>query len=225
MTRWGLILDPAADADAREEAWTALSERIRPAILFQLRRRIHGWRETEDLADLVVVRLRERFERQGPTEHASRLRACAEREVQLLCEERGAKGGIDPEFERDWSRSLLGAALDELGRVRPETRRILLRIYDRPEGSPPSPPRNSPRSSSGRRKRSSAPSRTLVPPSAAYSLPRSRKPQRVAARPTTRWRISCRRPRRCSVESSFAGSFPVHHRYTWGKMTASPSIR
>ena len=137
MTRWGLILDPAADADAREEAWTALSERIRPAILFQLRRRIHGWRETEDLADLVVVRLRERFERQGPTEHASRLRACAEREVQLLCEERGAKGGIDPEFERDWSRSLLGAALDELGRVRPETRRILLRIYDRPEGSPP----------------------------------------------------------------------------------------
>jgi len=137
VTRWGLILDPGADSDVREAAWTAITERIRPAILSQLRRRIHGWRETEDLADLVLVRLRERFEGKGPSEEAARLRTCAEREVQLLCEERGAKGGIDPEFERDWSRGLFGAALEELGHVRPETRRILLRIYDRPEGSPP----------------------------------------------------------------------------------------
>jgi len=137
VTRWGLILDPGADPDARESSWAALVERIRPAILFQLRRRIRGWRETEDLADLVLERLRERFEGQGQSEEASRLRSCAEREVGLLCEERGAPGGIDPEFERDWSRSLLGAALEELGRARPETRRILLRVYDRPEGSPP----------------------------------------------------------------------------------------
>jgi hypothetical protein len=137
VTRWGLILDPAADPDAREAAWEAITERTRPAILFQLRRRIRGWRETEDLADLVLTRLRERFEGRGPSEQAARLRLCAEREVELVCAERGAKGGIDPEFERDWSRSLLGAALEELGRVRPETRRILLRIYDRPEGSPP----------------------------------------------------------------------------------------
>lgn len=137
MTRWGLILDPDADLDAREAAWEAITARIRPAILFQLRRRIRGWRETEDLADLVLTRLRERFEDQGPTEESARLRLCAEREVERLCKERGTKGGIDPEFERDWSRGLLGAALDELGRVRPETRRILLRVYDRPEGSPP----------------------------------------------------------------------------------------
>lgn len=137
VTRWGLILDPGADPDAREAAWEAITERIRPAILFQLRRRIRGWRDTEDLADLVLVRLRERFEGQGPSEDAARLRACTEREVDLLCEERGTKGGIDPEFERDWSRGLLQAALEELGRARPETRRILLRIYDRPEGSPP----------------------------------------------------------------------------------------
>lgn len=137
MTRWGLILDPGADPDAREAAWEALTARIRPAILFQLRRRIKGWRDTEDLADLVLERLRERFEGKGPSAEAARLRACAEREVERLCEEKGAKGGIDPEFERDWSRSLLGAALEELGRVRPETRRILLRIYDRPEGAPP----------------------------------------------------------------------------------------
>ncbi len=137
MTRWGLILDPGADKDARDAAWEAITERIRPAVLFQLRRRIRGWRDTEDLADLVLARLRERFEGQGPTEAAARLRACAEREVQSLCEERGTKGGIDPEFERDWSRGLLQAALEELGRSRPETRRILLRIYDRPEGAPP----------------------------------------------------------------------------------------
>jgi hypothetical protein len=137
VTRWGLILDPGAEPDAREAAWAALSERIRPAILFQLRRRIKGWRDTEELADLVLERLRERFEGQGQSAEAKRLRACAEREVERLCTERGVKGGIDPEFERDWSRSLLGAALEELGRVRPETRRILLRIYDRPEGSPP----------------------------------------------------------------------------------------
>jgi hypothetical protein len=137
VTRWGLILDPGADPDARDAAWDALTERIRPAVLFQLRRRIRGWRDTEELADLVLVRLRERFEGQGPSGDTARLRACAEREVQLLCEERGTKGGIDPEFERDWSRGLLQAALEELGRSRPETRRILLRVYDRPEGSPP----------------------------------------------------------------------------------------
>jgi hypothetical protein len=137
VTRWGLVLDPDADADTREAAWAALAERIRPAVLFQLRRRIRGWRETEELADLVLSRLRQRFEGQGPSDEAARLRACAEREVEGVCAERGAPGGIDPEFERDWSRSLLGAALEELGRVRPETRRILLRIYDRPEGSPP----------------------------------------------------------------------------------------
>jgi hypothetical protein len=137
VTRWGLLLDPDADPDARETAWGAIVARIRPAILFQLRRRIRGWRETEDLADLVLERLRERFEGGGASGDAARLRLCAGREVERLCEERGAPGGIDPEFERDWSRSLLGAALEELGRVRPETRRILLRIYDRPEGSPP----------------------------------------------------------------------------------------
>lgn len=131
------MLDPASDPDARETAWAATVARIRPAILFQLRRQIRGWRETEDLADLALERLRERFEGEGASAEASRLRLCAEREVERLCAERGTKGGIDPEFERDWSRSLLGAALEELGRVRPETRRILLRIYDRPEGSPP----------------------------------------------------------------------------------------
>jgi hypothetical protein len=131
------MLDPDADPDAREAAWGTTVARIRPAILFQLRRRIRGWRETEDLADLVLERLRERFEGEGVSEDAAKLRLCAEREVERLCAERGAPGGIDPEFERDWSRGLLGAALEELGRVRPETRRILLRIYDRPEGSPP----------------------------------------------------------------------------------------
>jgi DNA-directed RNA polymerase specialized sigma24 family protein len=136
-TRWALFLDPATSADAREKLWEAIAPRIRPAILFQLRRRIHGWRETEDLADEVLTRLRERYEAKGVRDEAKSLRQCAEREVSRLCAERGAPGGIDAEFERDWSRSLLGAALDELGRVRPETRRILLRIYDRPEGSPP----------------------------------------------------------------------------------------
>lgn len=131
------MLDPDADPDAREAAWEATVVRIRPAILFQLRRRIRGWRETEELADLVLERLRERFEGEGASGESARLRLCAEREVERLSTERGAKGGIDPEFERDWSRGLLGAALEELGRVRPETRRILLRIYDRPEGSPP----------------------------------------------------------------------------------------
>jgi hypothetical protein len=137
MGRWAQVLDPLSDADAREDAWRALGERIRPAVLFQLRRRIRGWRETEELADRIIARVRERFEGQGPGGPAARLRLCVEREVELLLAERGAEGGIDPDFERDWSRGLLGAALEELGRVRPETRRILLRVYDRPEGAPP----------------------------------------------------------------------------------------
>ena len=137
MSRWSCLLDPDATPEARDEAWDALAGRARPAILFQLRRRVRGWRQTEELADQVLERVRNRFEAQGRGEHAALLRVCVEREVELLLAERGAKEGIDEEFARDWSRGLLGAALDELARVRPETRRILLRVYDRPEGAPP----------------------------------------------------------------------------------------
>jgi hypothetical protein len=137
MGRWAQMLDPKSDAAARDDAWRALGDRMRPAVLFQLRRRIRGWRETEELADQVLARVREKFEGRGKSAAAARLRVCVEHEMELLLAERGATGGIDPEFERDWSRGLLGAALEQLGRVRPETRRILLRVYDRPEGAAP----------------------------------------------------------------------------------------
>jgi len=123
--------------DARTEAWRTLCSRIRRPVLFQLRRRIEGWRLTEELADDVCERLRGDYEGKGLREDAARMRACCERELRELCEERGVSTEIDQEFERDWASSLFAAALQELSRRSPDTHRLVLRLFDRPKGGAP----------------------------------------------------------------------------------------
>jgi DNA-directed RNA polymerase specialized sigma24 family protein len=136
-SRWCILLDPDSSVDARDQAWRALREQMRPAILFQLRRRIEGYRLTEDLADEVCERVRERYEGRSDPE-ARILRACIERELRLFLEEHGSNADLDGElFQRDWASRLLENALYELRRMYPDEHLLLMRIYDRPEGAPP----------------------------------------------------------------------------------------
>ena len=140
VNRWSIVLDPDAGEDTREEAWRALRKRMKHPVLFQLRRRIEGWRLTDKLAAEVLDQVRERFEGKGSGGEAALLRRNVEREIARACEERGAKGGIDEEFERDWASSLFFAALKEYGRTEPENHQIVLLLFDRPEGVPPMTP-------------------------------------------------------------------------------------
>ncbi|MHC4972319.1 MAG: hypothetical protein ACYTG3_08300 [Planctomycetota bacterium] len=130
MTRWQLFLDADAVPDSREQAWPSLRARVRRPVLFHLRRRIEGWRLTEELADDVCERLRQDYEGKGAAAERVRLRDCLAREVEAVCEEQGVNGALDAAFERDWASSLLGAALEEFGRTHPEAHRIFLRLYD-----------------------------------------------------------------------------------------------
>jgi hypothetical protein len=136
-SRWQLFLDPEANDDAREAAWRALRERVRQPILFQLRRRIEGWRLTEDLADEVCERLHDRHAGAGAD---GSLRACVAAELRALFAERSLPEATDEAFERDWASSLLFAALRTHGRASPATHRLLMRQYDRPEGARPFTP-------------------------------------------------------------------------------------
>ncbi|MHC4819070.1 MAG: hypothetical protein ACYTF8_13555 [Planctomycetota bacterium] len=131
MTRWRLFLDADAVPDAREQAWPSLRARVRRPVLFHLRRRIEGWRLTEELADDVCERLRQDYEGKGAVADCVRLRECLAREVEAVCREQGVSGEFDAEFERDWASSLLGAALEEFGRTHPDVYRLFLRLYDR----------------------------------------------------------------------------------------------
>jgi len=134
MNRWRLVLDPRSGADARKEAWRALKERVRPPVLFQMRRRVDGWRHTEDLADLV---LEDVYEQHAGGGGGASLRACVEERIDAVLRDEGARPGVDAEFERDWASSLFHAALKEFGRAHPEGHQLLLRMYDRPEGARP----------------------------------------------------------------------------------------
>ena len=131
MTRWQLFLDADAVPDAREQAWPSLRARVRQPVLLHLRRRIEGWRLTEELAEDVCERLQQDYEGKGPDAASARLRDCLARELEAVCEEHGVNGALDEEFERDWASSLLGAALEEFGRTHPDAYRLFLRLYDR----------------------------------------------------------------------------------------------
>jgi len=126
------MIDPAVEQDVRDEAWRSLRERIRRPILFQLRRRIEGWRHTEELADDVCALVRARYE--GAGDAAPCLRECAVRELSAFFEECGKESRLDEEeFDRDWATSLFASALDELRRSAPDAHLLFLRAYERPE--------------------------------------------------------------------------------------------
>jgi len=130
VTRWQLFLDADAVSDARDQAWPSLRSRVRRPVLLHLRRRIEGWRLTEELADDVCERLRQDYEGKGNDAASVRLRHCLAREVEAVCDEQGVSGAFDAEFECDWAASLLGAALEEFGRINPDGYRLFLRLYD-----------------------------------------------------------------------------------------------
>lgn len=136
-SRWRVVLDPNASRDAREAAWRGLLARIRAPVLFQLRRRIEGWRLTEDLADEVCDEVRRRFAEHGVREDRTRLRECIEHELVAYLKERKVKGELDEEFERDWASSLFAEALLAFKRLHPDWHRLFLKAFDRPEGEPP----------------------------------------------------------------------------------------
>lgn len=132
QSRWKLIVDPAVEQDARNEAWRSLRGQIRRPILFQLRRRIEGWRHTEELADDICALVRARYE--GAGDDAPRLRDCLARELSTFFEECGKDSRLDEdEFDRDWATSLFASALEELRRSAPDAHMLLLRAYERPE--------------------------------------------------------------------------------------------
>ncbi len=137
MTRWELVCNPDAAPDARDAAWRALRERIRQPVLFQLRRRIKGWRLTEDLADEVCDIMRDRYEGAGGSGH---LRDCLVGVMTKLFAERELEREMDDRFEQDWAAAMLHAALREHRRAHPDTHLLLLHLYDRPEGTRPMQP-------------------------------------------------------------------------------------
>ncbi len=131
-SRWQMIVDPSTGADAREEAWQSLRGRIRPPILFQLRRRMEGYRHTEDVADDICTLVRARYE--GAGDEAMRLRDCLRQELANFFEEAGKDSALDDdEFDRDWATAFFASALDELRRQAPDAHLLFLRAYERPE--------------------------------------------------------------------------------------------
>jgi DNA-directed RNA polymerase specialized sigma24 family protein len=130
VTRWQLFLDADTVPDARDQAWPSLRARVRQPVLLHLRRRIEGWRLTEELAQDVCERLRKDYEGKGQDAASARLRDCLAREVEAVCLEHDVSGALDAEFECDWASSLLGAALEEFGRTHPDAYRLFLRLYD-----------------------------------------------------------------------------------------------
>jgi len=118
------------EGDSR--SWEALRARIRQPVLLELRRHLTGLRRTEQLADEFCDRLGENAEERLIAVNES-LRACVAAELNRFLEGEA----VSAEFDRDWASALLMRALLELRKTRPQTQRLLLRLYDRPEGGAP----------------------------------------------------------------------------------------
>lgn len=104
--------------------------RLRQPILVELRRRLEGWRMTEQLADELCLSLTEADPAEEP-----RLR------VQAAARVAEATGQpVGPEFDEDWASGLLLGGLNHLRKTHPRAHSLLLRTYDRPEGAPPFTP-------------------------------------------------------------------------------------
>ena len=107
-----------------------LRDRIRPPVVQALRRTIEGRREAERVADEVCEAVDE-----APDGAEPRLRL----RVAAALEQR-ARGAAGEEFDKDWAGSLLLAALKALRTSQPGGHRLLVRLYDRPEGAAPLTP-------------------------------------------------------------------------------------
>jgi hypothetical protein len=116
--------------------WAILNDeeavkRLRQPVLAELRRHMEGWRRTEALAEEICEALHD-----ADTEAEPRLRRAAARLIAAELE--GEKVGR--EFDEDWASSLLLGALQALRTTHPRPHSLLLRTYDRPEGSAPFSP-------------------------------------------------------------------------------------
>ena len=131
---WQLVLDPAAPAADRAQAWEDLCDRVRPAVVAMLRRSMEGFRMPERVAHEVLEAVQVEYEGSGAS--GVRLRACVGAALERELRERDIDTHVDEEFDRDWASSLLFAALQEMRQTLPRTYAMLLRLYDRPEGEP-----------------------------------------------------------------------------------------
>ena len=106
-------------------------------MLFQLRRRMKGWRLTEELADEFCEQLRLLYEGAGFNEGRLLLRRTVREQLATFLREHGKDPEIDDEFERDWAAALFTETLHAFKRTEPELHLLFLRVFDRPEGLAP----------------------------------------------------------------------------------------
>lgn len=125
---WSCVLDPAIPHPEREEAWDELCVRARRPMIAYLRRCLSGFREPERIAAELLEELQ--IEHEGSGGGDLRLRSV----VAAALERRGYGIPIDEEFDRDWTSSLLLAALEDMKGSLPRTYALLVRLYDQPEG-------------------------------------------------------------------------------------------
>jgi len=110
----------------------AAALRLKQPVVAELRRSMDGWRKTDLLADRIWVDLVDCDPADDP-----RLRVHTARLIAAAVPGEAPPGAA---FDQDWAAMLLHDALDALRRTRPRPHSLLLRTYDRPEGSPPFTP-------------------------------------------------------------------------------------
>ncbi|MHC4450786.1 MAG: hypothetical protein ACYS0E_11735 [Planctomycetota bacterium] len=125
---WSCVLNPAVPHPVREEAWDELCVRARRPMIAYLRRCLNGFREPERIAAELLEELQ--IEHEGSGEGDLRLRSV----VSAALERRGYGIPLDEEFDRDWTSSLLLAALEDMKGSLPRTYALLVRLYDQPDG-------------------------------------------------------------------------------------------
>ena len=135
-----MFLDDRAAQDERDAAWEQLCGIMRQPVLLQIRRLMEGWRRTEQLTDKFCEQLRTEFDGRGLAIPRFRLLVLEELH-RFLTENHIEDPEIGEEFDKDWAARLLHTALRTLRRIDPTAHGLLMRAYDRPEGTDPWPAR------------------------------------------------------------------------------------
>ena len=151
-TNWALVASRDAPEPDIEDAWNRLHERCRPPVVHFLQSRFVGRRAVEEMADGFFALLHgSDAETSAPTlrpwlagllrQYVGNLyRSPRTRPTDLGKREAFGNYPVDDTFDRDWARHLLLGALQRFRKEFPRIHALLIRIHDRPEGSPPPTP-------------------------------------------------------------------------------------
>ena len=151
-TNWALVASRGGPETAIEDAWNRLRERCRPPVVHFLQSRFVGRRAVEEMADGFFTLLHDSdAEASAPTlrpwlagllrQYVGNLyRSPRTRPTDLGKREAFGNYPVDDTFDRDWARHLLLGALQRFRKEFPRIHALLIRIHDRPEGSPPPTP-------------------------------------------------------------------------------------